>query len=137
MTNRRRLQPQNSDPLGALSAVLLSEATVLRRWGAVGQADVVEQCVAAYQEALRMQQAQLVNLAEAAAYSGYSKDHLRRLARTGALRLTRRGRRQFYELGDLPTKPSGFDGPHLAQYDAAADARQVIARRSRGATHET
>jgi hypothetical protein len=130
------LEP-NAGFLERLLATLLGEADVLRRWGATGEANAVEQCVAAFQDALRKEQAQLVSLAEAAAYSGYSKDHLRRLARTGSLRHTRRGRRQFYELGDLPIKPTAFDVPQLAQYDVAADARQVIARRSRGETHET
>jgi hypothetical protein len=30
-----------------------------------------------------------------------------------------------------------FDEPKVQQYDVAADARQVIARRSRGGFHET
>lgn len=129
--------PTQGDLLEELSATLLSDAAVLRKWGVTAIADTVEHCVAAYRQAFVEQQGQLLSLSKAAAYSGYSEDHLRRLARKGALRVVRQGRRLFCEVGSLPNKPSRFDDLRVEQYDVAADARQVIARRFRGGIHET
>jgi hypothetical protein len=120
-----------------VAAELYDEASILRKWGAGPIADVIDRCREAYEEALRNHQEQLVSLAEAALYSGYSKDHLRRLARSGVVPVTRRGKRHFFKLGNLPRKTPVFDAPRLRQYDVAADARQVIARRFRGGFHET
>jgi excisionase family DNA binding protein len=119
-----------------VAAKLRDEAGILRKWGASHIADVIDRCREAYEEALQEHLKQLVSLAEAASYSGYSKDHLRRLARAGELPVTRRGRRPFFELGNLPRKAPAFDAPQLRQYDVAADARQVFARRSCGGFHE-
>jgi hypothetical protein len=66
-----------------VGATLREEANVLRKWGAGPIADVLDRCRETYEEALREYQKQLVNLAEAALHSGYSKDHLRRMARSG------------------------------------------------------
>ena len=120
-----------------LSASLLGDAAVLRKWGADAVADAIEHSVAAYRQAFLEQEARLVSLATAAAYSGYSADHIRRLTRKGSLRAVRKGRQLFYEVGSLPCKPSRFDALRVKQYDVAADARQVIARRFRGGLHET
>jgi hypothetical protein len=128
----------DSQPLlGAVDASLRDEANILRKWGVDGIADAIDRCREAYQAALQEYDQQLLSLAEAALYSGYSKDHLRRLARSGALSVTLRGRRLFFELHRLPRKPVPFDAPQLRQYDVAADARRVIDRRLRGGFHET
>ena len=133
LTSRSGIRPLLED----VDAMLREEANVLRKWGAGPIADVIDRCREAYEEALREHQEQLVSLKEAALHSGYSKDHLRRMARTGKLPVTRRGGRHFFELGSLPRKTAAFDAPQFRQYDVAADARQVIARRSRGGFHET
>ena len=122
--------------LEGVTAELRKEASILRKWGANAIADIIDRCREAYEKALRDHQEQLVSLAQAALYSGYSKDHLRRLARSGAVPVTRRGRRHFFRLGSLPRKALPFDAPQLPQYDVVADARQVIARRFRGGFHE-
>ena len=123
--------------LEGVAAELREEASILRKWGVSPIADAIDRCREAYQKALQDHQEQLISLTEAALYSGYSKDHLRRLARSGAIPVTRRGRRHFFELGNLPRKRPVFDDQQIPQYDVAADARQVIARRSRGGFHET
>jgi hypothetical protein len=124
-------------PFEAVDARLREEANVLRKWGAESIADAIDRCRDAYQDAFREHEQQLVSLAEAALYSGYSKDHLRRLARSGSLRVTLRGRRHFFELGSLPRKSLVFDDLPARQYDVAADARRVIDRRLRGGLHGT
>jgi hypothetical protein len=67
----------------------------------------------------------LVGLQEASERSGYSTDHLRRLARLNRLPVTKRGRRLFFRVADLPKKASNIDAPALRGYDPVADARQV------------
>jgi hypothetical protein len=67
-----------------------------------------------------------LSLSEAAAGSGYSSDHLRRLHRMGKLPAYRKGRSLFFRSGDLPRKPTA---PRLARYDPVADARHVINER--------
>ena len=67
-----------------------------------------------------------LSLSEAAAESGYSSDHLRRLHRLGKLPAYRKGRNLFFRSGDLPRKPTA---PNLSQYDPVADARRVISQR--------
>src|SRR5213594_3515168 len=64
-----------------------------------------------------------LTLSEAAAESGYSSDHLRRLHRLGKLPAYRKGRSLFFRAGDLPRKPRV---PRFSQYDPVADARQVL-----------
>jgi hypothetical protein len=53
----------------------------------------------------------MLSIAQASAYSGYSRDHLARLVRQGKLRTLRqpgsRGRYRFRQ-GDLPQKPSSM-----------------------------
>ena len=72
----------------------------------------------------------LLTLREAAAQSGYSTDHLRRLARQGRLPCVRRGRRLLFRAGSIPRRATVIDARPVKGYDAAADARQVAARSS-------
>jgi hypothetical protein len=67
-----------------------------------------------------------LSLSEAAAKSGYSGDHLRRLHRLGKLPAYRKGRNLFFRSGHLPRKPTA---PGLSPYDPVADARRVISQR--------
>src|SRR5437016_13768566 len=66
-----------------------------------------------------------LSLSEAAAESGYSSDHLRRLHRLGKLPAYRKGRSLFFRSGDLPRKPTA---PKLSRYDPVADARRVTSQ---------
>jgi hypothetical protein len=77
----------------------------------------------------------VLSLHEAAAESGYSCDHLRRLVRLGRLPAHRRGRFLLFRTGDLPRKPAMVDGESPRAYDARADARRVATRRHEGGTH--
>src|SRR4029077_13326395 len=67
-----------------------------------------------------------LSLSEAAAKSGYSSDHLRRLHRRGQLPAYRKGRSLFFRSGDLPRKPTV---PGFSPYDPVADARRVVSER--------
>src|SRR2546426_1311328 len=64
-----------------------------------------------------------LSLLEAAAESGYSGDHLRRLHRCGKLPAYRKGRNLFFRSGDLPRKPTA---PKSGPYDPVADAQGVV-----------
>ncbi len=76
-----------------------------------------------------------LNLGEAALESGYSSDHLRRLARLGKLRAYRRGRRLYFRRADLPKKLRNVDGLRPGRYDPVADARRVATRTSSGGSN--
>src|SRR5437016_13420514 len=64
-----------------------------------------------------------LSLSEAAAESGYSSDHLRRLHRLGKVPAFRKGRNLFFRSGDLPRKPTAAT---FSPYDPIADARRVL-----------
>src|SRR2546425_5963870 len=78
----------------------------------------------------------LLGLHDAAARSGYSADHLRRLHRLGKLPARRDGRRLFFRAGDLPKKPAVVDVRTLRAYDPHADARRVATRTSSGGSND-
>ncbi len=74
-----------------------------------------------------------LSLSEAAAESGYSSDHLRRLHRLGKLPAYRKGRNLFFRSGDLPRKPTA---PRLTPYDPVTDARRVTTAPRRAMTED-
>lgn len=74
----------------------------------------------------------VLSLREAAEYSLYSVDHLRRLVREGKLPNVGRPYAPRFRRGDLPRKPVEFDQEVRRDYDPVADARQVAAVRNRG-----
>ena len=78
-----------------------------------------------------------LDLEEAASVSGYSTDHLRRLARTGKLPCLRRGHRMYFRTGDLPKKSVQVAELTIGAYNPVADARQVAAQRTLGGIHGT
>lgn len=78
-----------------------------------------------------------LDLDAAASASGYSTDHLRRLAREGRLPTHRRGRKLYFRSCDLPCKPRSVDEGAELSYDPVADARQVAAQRNHGDFHGT
>lgn len=107
----------------------------LARLGAqVDGAKLCDEVLAEVEALLNSEDEALLGLQDAAAHSGYSSDHLRRLHRLGKLPARRDGRRLFFRVGDLPKKPSVVDVRPLRAYDPHADARRVATRTSLGGT---
>jgi hypothetical protein len=123
--------------LAALPSAWRERAALLRRYGGGAQAEALEQCALDLELVARAEQNFEVDLRTAARLSGYSGDHLRRLSAQGKVTARRHGRRLLFKVGDLPRRGNTFDDARGSQYDPTADARQVIARRSRGALHDT
>jgi hypothetical protein len=82
----------------------------------------------------------VLTLDAAAARSGYSRDHLARLIRTGVLPNSGRPGAPRLRLCDIPARschraPHNDDGPRpIGRYDPTTDARCLVDRR-RGAKH--
>ena len=89
---------------------------------------VCREVLADFEAVISAEDDRLLNLADAAAASGYCADHLRRLYRQGVLPGERRGRRIFFRSADLPRKPQAERMRSFGGYDPAADARQVLAK---------
>ena len=107
----------------------------LARLGAhVEGAKLCDEVLADFEAVTAAEDESLLSLQDAAARSGYSTDHLRRLHRLGKLPARRDGRRLFFRAGDLPKKPAVVDVRPLRAYDPIADARRVATRTSRGGT---
>jgi len=105
----------------------------LARLGAqVEGAKLCDEVLADFEAVTTAEDEAILGLQEAASGSGYSSDHLRRLVRRGQLRATRRGRRLFFRVGDLPKKLAIVDGRPIRPYDPIADARRVATRTSLG-----
>lgn len=77
-----------------------------------------------------------LTLAEAAAESGYSAAHLRRLARQGIILASGRGRAWRIVRRSLPVKPSQVAAPAARVHLLGAKAEQVV-RASAGASRES
>ncbi len=108
----------------------------LARLGAhVDGAKLCDEVLADFEAVITAQDEALLGLQDAAARSGYSTDHLRRLHRLGKLPARRDGRRLFFRAGDLPKKLTVVDGQPLRTYDPIADARRVATRTSPGGSN--
>lgn len=100
---------------------LRGDAEVFRRHGnermAFSLTSIADELVSVLTET----DSELLSLAEAAEYSGYSADHLSRLAKAG--KLTNRGEpyRPRYARGDLPTRT-------LSRSPSEGSAKQVARR---------
>lgn len=113
-------------PLDQLAAALRSEAALLRRWGAGSQAVAAEHAAARIEGALTEWSVEDLTVAAAAAESGYSEAHLRRLV--AECRIANHGSpgRPRIRRGDLPRKP-----PHSS--DSEPDlVGDVLRARERG-----
>ena len=99
-------------------------------WARIGAlvdgARVCEDMLQDFEAVTRAEDDAELTLSEAAAESGYSSDHLRRLHRLGKLPAYRKGRNLFFRLGELPSKPRA---PKFSPYDPVADARRVTSQR--------
>jgi hypothetical protein len=104
--------------------------TRLNEWARIGAlvdgARVCEDVLQDFDAVTRTEDDAELSLSDAAAESGYSSDHLRRLHRLGKLPAYRKGRNLFFRSGDLPRKPTA---PRFSAYDPVADARRVISER--------
>jgi hypothetical protein len=72
--------------------------------------------------ALNTQDDVLLTIGEAAALSGYSQDHLRKLIRARRIQNAGRPGKPLVRLADLPRKPREVVSPSPQPYDAHADA---------------
>lgn len=74
--------------------------------------------------------AELLTLDEAAGRSGYSRDHIARLVRDGAIPNAGSKGRPAVRTGDLPRRaPGKVERSRRAPYDPSADARALGSRR--------
>jgi hypothetical protein len=77
----------------------------LRHYAAAGHAQLLEICADELDAALRARGAELLNLEQAAAASGFSADHLGREVRAGRIPNYGRPRAPRVRRADLPRKP--------------------------------
>ena len=106
------------------------EANRLRSLEANGQAAALEQAAKELEAAVERQESALLTIREAAEESGYSEEHLRRLARDGALPFERNGGSKSkikIRRADLPMKQrgDGRESPQRVDYDPEEDARDI------------
>ena len=106
------------------------EAQRLRTLEAHGQAAALEQAAKELDAEITKSESRLLTIREAAAESGYSEEHLRRLAREGDLPVERNGGSNSkikVRRSDLPTKRrrDGLKKPARVDYDPDEDARSI------------
>lgn len=107
-----------------------NRAAELRRWAAAESAAVaLEQAAAELEAVLRAADAEELTLEQAAQESGYTPDHLRHLVAEGAVPNAGRRGRPRIRRRDLPRRSHA--AVSAEPYDAAADARRLIARAGR------
>ncbi len=111
-----------------------TEAEMLRRRGAPQQAEALKSCADELEAALREHEQATLTLKEAAAESGYSEEHLRRLVGSGSLPAQRNGGKRSHirvRRSDLPRKPlRGAQGRKngAERYNVDKDARDIANR---------
>ena len=115
---------------GTLATRWREEAERLRTLEANGQAAALEQAARELEAAAAAWASKRLTISEAAAESGYSEEHLRRLTRNGELPADRNGGPQsqlYVRRGDLPTKRgrNGREEPEGIAYDPVEDARDI------------
>lgn len=75
---------------------------------------------------------ELLTVAQAAAESGYSHEHVARMVREGTIPNAGRRRAPRIRRTDLPRKPGrALAAPSAASYDPATDARDLLSRQRR------
>jgi excisionase family DNA binding protein len=113
-----------------LAVTWREEAERLRTLEANGQAAALELAARDLDAAVTSWARELLTISEAAAESGYTEEHLRRLAREGELPAHRNGgakSRIKVRRGDLPTKrrKDGRGKLERVTYDPDEDARSI------------
>lgn len=121
---------QHSTALGDLPAAWRERAEDLKRWGASGPACALERAAEELERVLAAESETLLTLTEAAERTGYSRDHIGRLIRTGAVPNAGRKNAPKVRLRDLSTIKPKLAAPSVDGYDPASDARSL--RRSAG-----
>jgi hypothetical protein len=86
------------------------DAAVLRRYGAVRAAQMVERLAAELESDARTPAGELVDLAGAVALSGFTRGHLRRLVRDEKLRNLGSETAPMFRASELPRKPGYVSG---------------------------
>ena len=89
-----------------LAATWRTRATEFRRYGAEPYAKLLDTVADELQSALEDEDSEVLTLAAAAEYSGYSARHLSRLAASGALPSYGQKSAPRFRRGDLPRKAS-------------------------------
>jgi hypothetical protein len=101
-----------------------------RRFGPDPVATALDVCAKELEAALQHDEDVPLTLAQAAAESGYSEDHLGRRVREGKIPNAGRPNAPRVRRADLPRKPvRKVAGPTALSYDPAADARSLLASR--------
>ena len=98
-------------------------ATTLRKFGAEEQATVLDRCADELEARLEEQGARPLTLQEAAALSGYSRDHLGRLVREGKIPNAGRLGAPRIARKHLPIKAGEVAGPRLVR---EIDRTQIV-----------
>ena len=94
---------------------------------------VCEEIVADFEAVMNSRDEAVLNTNEAAAMSGYRREHLLRLYRQGTLPGHRKGRNVFFRAGDLPKKPGSTrtltsSVATAVEPEARANARKLAER---------
>jgi excisionase family DNA binding protein len=116
------------------------EREVLERWvsrrdelkrlhATVDGAILCEEVLADFEELLSARDQETVTLTEAAELTGYSRDHLGRLIRSGRIRNVGRKHRPLLLVRDLPARPRNIADAKGTVYDPNTDARSLRVRR--------
>ena len=95
----------------------------------VDGAILCDEVLADLEELLGDRDEKTVTLTEAAELSGYSRDHLARLVRTGRISNAGRKHRPLLQVRDLPIRPSNIARAKGTEYDPNTDARSLRVRR--------
>jgi hypothetical protein len=98
------------DTLRALAEKIRSEADWWEQRGHRGEAVCCREHAQLLEDALRQEECALLAPDDAAAYSGYSKAHLRYLVTQGKLVNRGRPRSPLYRKSELPVRPKGQMG---------------------------
>lgn len=116
---------RHSSALGDLPAAWRERAEDLKRWGAAGPACALERAAEELERVLDAESETLLTLTEAVARTGYSRDHIGRLIRTGAVPNAGRKNAPKVRLCDLSAIKPKLAAPPVHGYDPASDARSL------------
>src|SRR5947208_10594595 len=99
----------------------------------VSGAKTCEEFIADFENVLTSHDEAVLNTNQAAAMTGYSREHLLHLYKQGKLRGHKNGKHVFFRAGDLPRKPNGgrpVAAPTVAVGDeeVRASARRLASR---------
>lgn len=111
----------------SLVAALSARAELLRQYGALGQAKVVEASIPELVELAKQHWQEPLSLTQAAQESGFTRDHLARRVRKGLIP-NAGSARPLIRRGDLPAKPSLANPTKGTQLHVSS--RQQVARSS-------